>query len=45
MKERRVLKDPKRLRGADFDRISVSIILDVIVLTAFFCFVGNTTQV
>ena len=35
-KERRVLNDPKGFWGADFDKIPVSIILDVIVHTAFF---------
>ena len=34
VKERRVLNDPKGLLGADFDRIPVSIILDVTVRTA-----------
>ena len=34
VKERRVLNDPKVLLGADFDRIPVSIILDVTVRTA-----------
>ena len=36
VEERRVLNDPKGLLGADFDQIPVSIILDVIVRTAFF---------
>ena len=35
VKERRALNDPKRLLGADFDQISVLIILDAIVRTAF----------
>ena len=46
MKERRVLNDPKGMLGADFDKIPVlTIILDVVVRTAFFCFVGDATQV
>ena len=36
VKERRALNDPKGLLGADFDQISVLIILDAIVRTAFF---------
>ena len=46
VKERRVLNDPKGMLGADFDKIPVlTIILDVVVRTAFFCFVGDATQV
>ena len=36
VKERRVLNDPKRLLGADFQQTSVPRIFDVIVRTAFF---------
>ena len=45
LKGRRVLNDPKGLLAADFDQIPVLIILDVIVRTAFFWFVGDATQV
>ena len=41
VEERRVLNDPKGLRGADFDQNPVSIIFDVVGRTAFFCFAGN----
>ena len=36
VKEHRVLNDPKRLLGADFDQIPVLILFDVVVRTAFF---------
>ena len=39
--ERKVLNDPKGLLAADLHQISVSIILDVIVRTFSFCFVGT----
>ena len=36
VKDRRVLNDPKGFSGADFDKIPVSIMFDVIVRTAVF---------
>ena len=46
VKEGRLLNDPKRLLGADFDQIPVSIIFDVMVRTTFlFCGRCNTSGI